>query len=223
MSTSARLPLAQAEALALEVRDLLAPATDRSAIGGSIRRRKPDVGDIELICIPRVDMVETAADLFGGTKQEPWNRLDLLCENLLTTGTFRYRVDKTGRKSWGEQLKWGYFKDFALDIYTADLSTWAVTLLIRTGPAYFSHRLATPKSRYAQRRNADGSLNHDLPWLPGLCPDHLQLKGWRFVHRKDGESLDTPTEESVLEALGYEWLPPEERTDEATLKELVRV
>ena len=65
-------PLVVAEAVAMRLSDLLAPSCDRLMIGGSIRRRRPEVGDIELIAIPRMVAASPGslidirpADLFG--------------------------------------------------------------------------------------------------------------------------------------------------------------
>lgn len=52
-SNSNRLPLERARQLANAVRDELAPGCQRIEIAGSIRRRKPEIGDIEIVCIPK--------------------------------------------------------------------------------------------------------------------------------------------------------------------------
>ena len=57
------MPVEQARALAAEVADLLRGSCMRLEITGSIRRDRPDVGDLELVAIPRVE--QTAAGLFG--------------------------------------------------------------------------------------------------------------------------------------------------------------
>ncbi|MBU2597552.1 MAG: hypothetical protein KJ757_08345 [Planctomycetes bacterium] len=53
------MELQKAKAIAEELKSLLEPACERITIAGSIRRQKPDVGDIELLCIPKyVDGVD---------------------------------------------------------------------------------------------------------------------------------------------------------------------
>lgn len=48
------IPLKKARALAEKVCEELAPACDQIAIGGSIRREVEMVGDIDIICLPRL-------------------------------------------------------------------------------------------------------------------------------------------------------------------------
>lgn len=202
MSDGQRIPLAEAERLAGELRARLAPACERIEVAGSVRRRKADVGDIEFVVIPRMESVEVGVDLFGHTELRPMNRFEWLCERLLDECVLRKRINKLERPSWGPDLKWATYwpSGVNVDLYTASVATWAVTLLIRTGDSRYSNCLATPKSRYTH----DG--------YRGLLPDHIQLRGWRYVHRGTGEPYETPTEESVFALLGMDWVPPAERT-----------
>jgi DNA polymerase (family 10) len=54
MSTNTnRIPLAEAELIADRVIAQLRPHCERIDIAGSIRRRRPTIGDIEIVCIPK--------------------------------------------------------------------------------------------------------------------------------------------------------------------------
>jgi DNA polymerase/3'-5' exonuclease PolX len=53
--------IAQATVIAERVKAELAPYCERIEIAGSVRRRKPQVKDIELVAIPR----QVTADRFG--------------------------------------------------------------------------------------------------------------------------------------------------------------
>ena len=55
----------QAEDLAKRIKAELVPACSSIEVAGSIRRKKPIIGDIELVCIPMF-----SADLFGETTPE---------------------------------------------------------------------------------------------------------------------------------------------------------
>src|SRR5207244_7708137 len=107
---------------------------------------------------------------------------------------FQTRPNKIGRSAWGTDLKWGVYQDFGIDLYTASVDTWAITLAIRTGSAGFSHRLVTSR-KYG-----------------GFCPSNLHFKGWR-VCRADGEALPIREESDVFEALGLACPDPYLRTD----------
>jgi len=70
-----KLPLSTAITLAESIVTALAPGCSRIAIAGSVRREKPEVGDIEIVCIPRV----TGHDLFG-VPQYSLNMLNTLID-----------------------------------------------------------------------------------------------------------------------------------------------
>lgn len=131
--TKIRLPLARAEQLAKAIAAELSPGCQRIEIAGSIRRRKPDIGDIEICAIPKM-----GTDLLG----EPLGAaLDPILAELVASGRFttlkggdRYKqfvVNKHGIK---------------LDLFLTDAECWGVIFTIRTGSATFSHKLVTPKS-----------------------------------------------------------------------------
>ena len=92
-----RVPLALAVAIAEEVRALLAPACERLEVAGSIRRRRPDVGDVELVAVPKT--APARLDLFGTAVGER----DLLherCERLLEAETLAQRLESHGRRAF---------------------------------------------------------------------------------------------------------------------------
>lgn len=64
MSKGEKVELAAARRMADRLLALLAPACERIAIAGSIRRGVPLVGDIEIVAMPRVT-TEPAGDLWG--------------------------------------------------------------------------------------------------------------------------------------------------------------
>lgn len=200
----ARLPLAEAEHLGLEVLELLRPACVRVQIAGSIRRRRPDCGDIEICAVP---VVSRGVDLFGAAHDGPaWNALDDLAAALRVGGVLAPRLDVNDRAAWGSAMKRATYKGFALDIFACtDPAQWAVTLAIRTGPSAFSHALVTPRNAVAKDRETG------RPLCPGLCHPYLEVKGWRVRHRDDHEVYETPTEEAVFSVLGVPWIPPAER------------
>ncbi len=70
--------LEEAKAIALRVCERIAPACERVEVAGSIRRGKPQVGDIELVVIPRFE-TKTVDDMFGPVQSPKRNVLwDLL-------------------------------------------------------------------------------------------------------------------------------------------------
>src|SRR5438094_10621249 len=157
---SLRVPLADARRLATEVVQLLKPACERIEIAGSIRRTQSDIGDIELLGIPRTESRQ--ADLFG----ECLETIDLLAQRtdaLLAEGVFTHRPDRNGRPSYGPRYKRLVYRGLGLDLFTTVPENWGIIFLIRTGPASFSQKLMTDRRRGgwmpAHLRVQDGSAN----------------------------------------------------------------
>jgi len=78
------MELEKAKAIAEQIRVLLRPACNRIEIAGSIRRRKPEVGDIELLCIPKY---------FAGVDQ-----LDRELGALMIQRILGFRLNKLGSR-----------------------------------------------------------------------------------------------------------------------------
>lgn len=130
MSEGERIPRQAALDLADQVIAVLSPHCERIEIAGSLRRGKPDVGDIEIVCIPCLEL-----DLFG-------------------TGSRTAQAIETALREAGYSLaKNGeHFKQFSLGVCKCDLfitvpECWGVIFTIRTGSADFSHRLVTPRNQ----------------------------------------------------------------------------
>jgi DNA polymerase/3'-5' exonuclease PolX len=146
-----KLSLAQAQPLAEKIRDTLKPYCERIEIAGSIRRQRPMVGDIEIVCIPRCQ-----TDLFGnpGASLLPWFLGELVNESRLLPG------DKNGEKY--KEYYIPAIDGLKLDLFITSPECWSVIFAIRTGSASFSRRLVTQKEK------------------GGWLPSHLQVKGGRI-------------------------------------------
>jgi DNA polymerase/3'-5' exonuclease PolX len=201
-ATQTRLPRSEAVALAWELVSLLSPYCERIEVAGSIRRGRPTVGDIELVCLPRFG--DASRDLFQEVVEPGVNLLDLECDRLFVEGTLGKRYDKNGRPRWGSGLKWATYRDVPLDLFpvVGPTAQFGVDLLIRTGSADFAHRFVTPCERHAMTR-AGRDLGQG--WLP---PGYHVDRGALWY---DGEPVATPEERQVFEAIGREFVPPEER------------
>lgn len=193
---SERIPLARAEELAHEIIQDLRPACERIEVAGSIRRKSPTVGDIEIIAIPKFDEVPTG--LFGDI--ESVNLLDQAVINQLHGYETPYgmRLDKNGRSAVGSKYKRLTFRGIALDLFiVTPPGQWGVLMAIRTGPANYSHRF----------------VSHDVVQLEdgtrGTLPFHMRVQDGQLWSR--GKLVNTPTEESFFKAIGLPYLEPWER------------
>lgn len=179
-----------AQQQAADLVTLLEPACHFILIAGSIRRLKPEIGDIDLVCVPMIE--HEPAGLFGDEFSER-DILHDLCTQLVGQGTLQKRLDKNGRASWGANLKRATFRGFNVDIQAVtDLTTLGAWILIRTGPAAFNKAIVTPK------------------YQGGLLPSGMEWKDGFKLHRFGGR-VETPNEASVFEALGLPHLEPSSR------------
>lgn len=190
-TTTERLPLAEARALAEDVVTLLAPSCTRIEIAGSIRRQKADIGDLEIVCMPKSERVNIG--LFEEVYRDT-NELDDFVACLLMDGTFSPRLDVNGHRAVGERYKRLSYRGFGLDLFAVlPPAQFGVILAIRTGPAEWSHRLVTT-------RQSGG-------WLP----DWLKVKDGQLLHRLSGEVIPTPEETDFFAAMQWRYISPEQR------------
>lgn len=195
MGGSVRMPLDEARELAEEVAWLLAPCCLRWAIAGSVRRRRPDVGDVEIVAIPRLG--EPAPDLFGEPVGLGADLLGIHCRALLDEGLFAARPDVNGHTAIGTRYKRLLYRDTPLDLFTATAANWGQILAIRTGPGPFSKQLMSSRLQGG--------------WLPvGVRSEGGHM--WRGQ-----TAIETPEEADVFALAGAPVLEPWRRTDTVRL------
>lgn len=106
--------------IAEKVKALLSPHCERIEIAGSIRRKKPEVKDIEIVAIPKP--YETGLFEDGiATVVNQWEKVkgELPCK-------YTQRILPEGIK---------------LDLFFAERGNWGLIYAIRTGSAEYSHKV----------------------------------------------------------------------------------
>lgn len=180
--------LEEAQLIADEVYNELYPFCERIMIAGSIRRKKPNVGDIEIVCIPKRGQQNSRktgkpAPIMGyiqtvqqwvKIKGEPWDKY-----------TQRF-VHPKGDDNLNKTIK--------LDIFTADVDNWGYILAIRTGSAEYSHKVLATGWVRAGYRGQDGYL---------VKPE---TKNSAIV-----EIIPVREEEDLFKLIGINYEKPEER------------
>ena len=141
----------------------LARSCERIEIAGSIRRGKPEVKDIEIVAVPKDDLFEWSLALAVGD------------------ATFK----KNGARYKQIILPEGINLDFFL---VRPPAQWGVIFLLRTGPAEFSQRAVTQRSK-------GGLLPSDCK-----CQDGQIWRGDKVI--------PMPEEEDFLRLLGLEGFEP---------------
>jgi DNA polymerase (family 10) len=139
------MELEKAREIAKEVRRYLDGSCVRIEIAGSIRRRKKDVGDIELLCISRFD---------GG-----FDCLDRRVQGLMFQGVLALRLNKLGRKVYGPKNKLLLHvpSGIGVDIFSTTEECWPVSLVVRTGGKATNVRIATAALQLGYQFHAYGS------------------------------------------------------------------
>jgi len=128
MSEGKRLDYDTAMDLALAVIRKIKPVCERIHIAGSLRRKKPDVGDIEIVCIPKEQ-----SDLLGNKYRDASMISTILREN----GCALHKD--------GEHYKQINLLHCMCDLFITTPECWGVIFMIRTGSADFSHKMVMQK------------------------------------------------------------------------------
>jgi DNA polymerase/3'-5' exonuclease PolX len=188
-ATDVRIPLAEARQLASAVAQDLAPHCERIEIAGSIRRLKADIGDAELVVVPK--MAPEAYDLFG----EPTGQRNLLVEHLqkcLEGGRYELRPSgEDGRTAFGPRYQRLKYKGFGVDVWgVLPPAQFGVVFMIRTGSDDFVKRMV-------RQRVMGGEV-----LLTGQRIENGAL--WDL-----GKIVPTPEEMDFFHAVNRPWLPPE--------------
>jgi DNA polymerase/3'-5' exonuclease PolX len=122
------MELIKAKTIAYEVVAKLQPFCERLELAGSIRRGKPFVHDIDIVCIPA------------------------------NQGQFIQALKDMGKiEMGGEKLIRVKLPSIDLDIYIATPSTWATLFLIRTGSKEHNIKLCSRAKSMGMKLHADGS------------------------------------------------------------------
>ena len=173
MSDGRKYGYAEASHIAGMIVDSLRPFCDRIEIAGSIRRQKREVGDIEIVCIPRTVM----GGLFGDSQERhpgfiAWvNKLEAVRGQ--ATGKYTQRITPYGIK---------------LDLFMATADNWGLILAIRTGSADFSAKRLAARWVQLGYHSVDGMLTRDGEPIPVREEaDLFSLLGMAWVDPIDRE------------------------------------
>ena len=187
MSTGTRRSWAEANRIAHDLRALFDLCYDEWIIAGSIRRKKPDVGDAEHVVRPRIGQAAVTDGLF--TQIKPVNLLWKRIDELVADGTLtKHLYGGTGFR-WGEKYRGAEFGGMLHEIFLCDGENRGAVTLIRTGPAEYSKRVVDAFNAIGTLRQQDGYL--------------------RYV--STGEIVPVPDEQTYFKLAGIPWVEPEDR------------
>ena len=139
------MELTEAREIAETLKELLEGSCDRIEIAGSIRRRKRDVGDIELLCIP---------EFVGGV-----DMLDRELGALAIRRILALRRNKRGSTTYGPKNKLMVHvpSGMGVDIFSTDEQCWPVAMVVRTGGKQTNIRISMAAQARGYKFHAYGS------------------------------------------------------------------
>lgn len=219
-SNSKPLTLEHAQRVAEEIRRWMAPHCEKVEVAGSTRRRKPEIGDIEIVAVPKWVLEPNPADLFGDPIE-----VNLLFRDWagkpsalspFGTNTFAGDGDRNSRPEFSpiqwikpntsERIPWRvqpygkYWRAYLsqpqcnLDIWLTTPENFGAQLLIRTGSQEFSTEVVTHALRVGFK------FDEGFLW-----------KRTGFGESASWKRIDTFTEADVFRAMNLRYVAPEDR------------
>jgi DNA polymerase/3'-5' exonuclease PolX len=183
-----KFPRADAIAVARELVAALRSAApeDRLVVAGSLRRRKREVGDVEVLFVP--NFIPERDGLFD-TRQV--NLADRVLDRLLEAGVLARRKNSLGGEAWGEKNKLAVHRasGIPVDLFTAREGNWFNLLVCRTGSAESNVRIAAAAKAKGWKWN---------PYGPGFTD-------------QAGLLVQVLSERAVFELIGLPYLEPWQR------------
>ena len=186
MNEKKKYPRAVALAVAAELCRALAPACARLVVAGSLRRRKEQVGDVEVLFVPRFEDVPDG--LFDRKLEDQAERV---IADLVARGVLAARIGAAGGTSWGPKNKLAVHEAsrVPVDLFTATDANWWNYLVCRTGGAENNVALAQAAQAKGWKWN---------PYGPGFTDD-------------TGRIVPVASKQDVFRLAGLPYLPPEQR------------
>lgn len=179
-------PLAQAKEVGTEIIARLQPFCEMAMLVGSVRRQKPQVGDLEILYISRYE--KRPDGLFDS------GDIDLALEaidGLVATSVLEKRKNVNGSFIYGQdnRLCVHVASGIPVDLFrTTQTKRWN-SLVIRTGGKETNLRLTTGAQKLGRKLHAYGE----------------------GVTMENGELRQTHSEQEVFELCHVPYLPPERR------------
>jgi DNA polymerase/3'-5' exonuclease PolX len=196
-----RIPAPIAKAAAEIIIERIRPFCHRVEIAGSLRRQARTVKDIEIVLIPRLEIVQEG--LFG----DPGPEVSLFAEKLallVDEGMLRKAMKSNGQYRWGERHQAAEMDHdghtIGIDFYSVfPPAQWGVQFAIRTGNYFYSRHLVTSEFH-------GGQMPAGMRVMEGAL--------WRCEMDKERTPIgiiNTPEEIDFFAAIGAKYLEPKDR------------
>lgn len=196
MSTGTKQPRAQGQQIAQEFLRLFEGTYDHWYFAGSLRRGRPEVGDIEHVILPKFVPV-LGESMFGpsGIENAVWQRAEALVRDKTVTKAV---YGETKALRWGEKYRGIMFSGIKHELFMADVNNLGSILTIRTGPAEFSERCVTLMKQGGNYRQEKGYVRRVIAGDVSLLTEHI---------------IPVPTEAAFLKLCGLPDIDPTRRDE----------
>lgn len=181
-----RWPAKVARRIGDELVEALTPRCEQVCIAGSLRRGKAEVGDIEILYVPRIGLIQRPGELFP---KSGW-LTDELLEQWLTQGVLTKRPNKNGATAWGplNKLAKHAASGVSVHLFATTRERWFVSLVVRTGSAEMNTQLAASALRRGLQLHAYGVIERTA------TGEHIAPSSEREVFELCGVAYKEPTE-----------------------------
>lgn len=199
MSDGKRWPREIGVQVGSEILDGLLGSVDKAVVAGSVRRQKPDVGDVEIVYIAITEPRRDPVDMFAWIDS---NLSDEAIENLIASGVLAKRLNVKGQEMYGPKNKLlRHVKTgMPVDLFATTAENWYVSLVIRTGSKETNLRLTTGAQDRGRKLNSYGA---------GVTILTEQI--FDNVHYHAGDQIPAKSEEDVFRLCGVPYLVPTDR------------
>lgn len=217
MSTALKRSRAEAIAEAARLQQLLGDTVLRWEIAGSVRRMRPEVGDVDHVVIPSIvtEPLHVQAPMFGEVLDKPRkptarNLMLARLDELVDAGELVKAVHSDGKNRWGPKYRTVVLPGqdpataFKHELWSASEGSWGAILSIRTGPEEISERLV----KLLRER---GFKQHEGELRRLLDAGHWDEQLGKRVGEVLGEVLTVPEERDYFAIAGLPWCEPEKR------------
>lgn len=183
-----RFPNKLGMVVAAEICAALKPVCKKLVVAGSLRRRKPTIGDVEILYVGEFETRQHPDDMFASVNV---NLADEAIAKLETAGVLERRKNVNGSTMYGpkNKLMRHVVSGIPVDLFSTNSECWWVSLVIRTGSKKMNLKLTDGAIKLGRSLNAYGS---------GVTLD-------------DGRVMPATSEEQVFALCGVPYLPPESR------------
>lgn len=113
------------------------PFCEMLIVAGSLRRRKEEVGDVEIVYVPKMERVMRVAqsDFLASPPPVFSNQVDKKLAEMIQTGKLLKRCNSLGSEIWGDQNKLARDPEtrIPIDFFSCEEPHWWSLVVCRTG------------------------------------------------------------------------------------------